>query len=70
MRTSQESHVEFRSPQSKRHMDILERDQCRVTKVVEGLEHLSFEETMRAGTLWPGEEKAQRGFIDVHKYLK
>lgn len=65
VRTSLQSYVEFWAPQSKRHVDILEREESRVTKVIKGLELLSFEEGLRVGTVRPGEEEAQRGFIDV-----
>lgn len=37
-------------------MDIVGRVQQRSTKMVDGLEHLSYE---RHGIVWPGDEKAQ-----------
>lgn len=39
-------------------------------KMVEELEHLSWEERLRATTVQPGEEDAQGGHIDVYKHLK
>jgi len=39
-------------------------------KMIKGLEHLSTEERLRAGTVLSGEEKAQWGLINVSKYLK
>ncbi|KAK4815764.1 LOW QUALITY PROTEIN: hypothetical protein QYF61_007182 [Mycteria americana] len=52
-----------------RDMDIVERVQQKAVKLIKGLEHLTYEERLRAGTVQPGEEKAQGDFIDVYKYL-
>ena len=38
--------VEFWAPQYKRDMDVLERVQQRTTKMMKGLEHLSYEESL------------------------
>ncbi|KAK4816314.1 hypothetical protein QYF61_014998 [Mycteria americana] len=38
---------EFWAPQYKRDMDILERVQQRATRMMKGLEHLSYEERLR-----------------------
>ena len=46
--------------------DILERVQCRATKVIKGLEHFFYKEKAeRAGTVQSGEEKAQGDLINV-----
>jgi len=62
--------VQFWAPQCKRDTDILERLQRRANEVVKGLEHLSREERLRAGTVQPGEEKAQGVLTKVYKYLQ
>jgi len=41
---------------------MLERIQLRSTNKIKGLDHLSYEEKLRAGTVQPGKEKAQGGF--------
>ena len=46
-------------------MDLLEQIQQKATKMIKGLEHLSYEEWLRAGG-----QKAQGDLIDVSKYLK
>ncbi|KAK4829266.1 hypothetical protein QYF61_002658 [Mycteria americana] len=50
--------VQFWAPQYKRDMDILQRVHRRVTSMMKGLEHLSCEERLRAGTVESGEGKA------------
>lgn len=49
--------------QHKKHMDLLERVECRAMKMTKGLEHLPYEDAQIAGSVailqQPGEEKAQ-----------
>jgi len=42
-----ESCVQLWSPQHRKDMDLLERDQRSTTKMIRGLEHLCFEERLR-----------------------
>ncbi|KAK4824359.1 hypothetical protein QYF61_013694 [Mycteria americana] len=49
---------------------MLERVQQRATKMIKGLEHLTYKERLRAGTVQPREEKARRDLINVYKYLE
>ncbi|KAK4831820.1 hypothetical protein QYF61_019343 [Mycteria americana] len=49
---------------SRRDMDILESVQQTATKMMKRLEHLSYEERLRAGTVQPGEEKVEGDFIN------
>jgi len=42
-----ESCIQLWSPQHRKDMDLLERVQRRATKMIRGLEHLSYEESLR-----------------------
>jgi len=46
------------SLQYNRDMDLMESVQRRTTKMIQGMEHLSCEDKIRAGAVQPGEEKA------------
>ena len=46
------------SPQYRRDVELLEHIQRRTTKMLPGLEHLFYEERLRAGAVQHGEEKA------------
>ena len=55
----------FASSVVKREMELLEGVQRRAMKMIKELEHLSSEESLRAGTVQPGEEKAQ-GILSMY----
>ncbi|KAK4812679.1 hypothetical protein QYF61_012189 [Mycteria americana] len=50
--------VQLWSPQHKKDMELVERVQRRATKMILGLESLSYEGRLRVGVVQPGEEKA------------
>jgi len=56
-----ESCVQLWSPQHRKDMELLEWDQRRTTKMIQGLEHLSCEEKQRVWAVQPGEEMSAGG---------
>jgi len=66
-----ESCVQLWSPQHRTDMELLERGQRRAMKMIQGLEHLSYEERLRELGLFGLEERRFQGdLIVAFQYLR
>ncbi|KAK4826921.1 hypothetical protein QYF61_012749 [Mycteria americana] len=67
LHSTDEAHLECRvqcwTPQYNRDMDMLERVQQRTTKMIKGLEHLSYEEKLQELGLFSLEKRKHRGIL-------
>jgi len=63
--------VQLWSPQHRKDMELLEQVQRRVTKMIQGLEHFSYEERLRElGLFSLGQRGLQRDLLAAFQYLK
>ncbi|KFP57800.1 hypothetical protein N322_12596, partial [Cariama cristata] len=63
--------IQLWSPQHRKDMDLLEKVQRRAMKMIQGFEHLSYEDRLRELGLFSLEKRRLQGnFIEAFQYLK
>ena len=70
MKPNLKYYIQICGPHTKKDMELLERVQRRTTRMIRGLEHLSYEESLREMVLFSLEKaKLERDLIAAFQYF-